>query len=90
MLIPVRRCLQALELEINSHEQLIESVTNTAEELIENGHYASKDIQVKLDHLLTMLRELEELASERRTKLLDAVESQMVITSPWQCLYYVE
>ena len=78
------RCLQALELEINSHEQLIESVTHTAETLIENGHYASKDIQVKLDHLLTTLRELKEVAAERRVKLLDAVESQMVRTGPWQ------
>ena len=77
------RCLQTLELEIKSHEQLIESVTNTAEKMINDGHYAARDVQEKLDDLLTHLRELKELAAERRVKLLDAVESQMVMNTTW-------
>jgi len=75
------RHLQALESEINSHEQLIESVAATAEKMINDGHYAAKDVREKLDDLLTQLRELKGQAAERRVKLLDAVESQMVMST---------
>ena len=71
--------LQALESEIVSHEPLIEAVANTAHHMVENKHYASQEVSERLDNLHAQLQQLKTLAAERRAKLLDAVESQMVI-----------
>ncbi len=69
---------QALEAEIVSHEPLIEAVANTAHHMVGREHYASQDIQTRLDSLQSQLQELKDLASARRLKLLDAVEAQQV------------
>ncbi len=61
-----------------AHEPLIEAVANTAHHMVGREHYASQDIQSKLDSLQSQLQELKDLASQRRVKLLDAVESQQV------------
>ena len=92
VLAPTTMCrhLQALESEINSHEQLIESVAATAEKMINAGHYAAKDVREKLDDLLTQLRDLKGQAAERRVKLLDAVQSQMVMSTALLSDYYVK
>lgn len=72
-------CLaQALESEIVSHEPLIESVANTAHHMVEKNHYASSEVQGRLDHLQSQLQQLKDLAAQRKARLLDAVESQMV------------
>ncbi len=64
-----------------SHEPLIEAVANTAHHMVKSKHYASQNIQENLDDLQNQLQELKDLAAERRMKLLDAVESQMVSTT---------
>lgn len=69
---------QALESEIISHEPLIEKVANTAHVMVGKGHYASADIQGRLDELQAQLQHLKDLSVERRDKLRDAVDSQMV------------
>ncbi len=69
-----------------SHEPLIEAVANTAHHMVGREHYASHDIQTKLDSLQSQLQELKDLASARRLKLLDAVESQQVTV---QCFVLV-
>ena len=69
---------QALESEIVSHEPLIESVANTAHHMVEKEHYAKNDVQSRLQDLQRQLQELKDLAAERKLKLTDAVESQMV------------
>ncbi|XP_064623906.1 spectrin beta chain, non-erythrocytic 2-like isoform X3 [Lineus longissimus] len=67
---------QALESEIITHEPLIESVVNSAQNMFNNKHFASTDIQERLDDLLKQLKELKDLSAKRRQKLLDALESQ--------------
>ena len=69
---------QALEAEIVSHEPLIEAVANTAHHMVESKHYAATDVSQRLDDLQRQLQKLKDVAAERRAKLLDAVESQMV------------
>lgn len=53
-------------------------VTNTAQHMVENKHYASQDVQTKLEDLQQELQHLKDQASERKIKLTDAVESQTV------------
>ena len=69
---------QALEAEISSHEPLIAKVANTAHHMVEEQHYASRDVQERMDSLQQQLQDLKDVAGQRRSKLLDAVESQMV------------
>ena len=70
--------LQALEKEIVAHEPLIETVTNDGCRMVENKHYASADIQKKLEHLEQQLQELKECAAERKIKLQDSLKAQQV------------
>ena len=70
--------IQALEAEIVAHEKLIEDVNNAAHHMVEKKHYASSDIQNKIEELLGQLHELKSLSATRRQKLTDAVEAQMV------------
>jgi len=46
--------------------------------MVENKHYASGDIQKKLDDLEQQLLELKELAFERKHKLHDSLKAQQV------------
>lgn len=61
-----------------SHEPLIEAVANTAHHMVKNKHFASEDITRRLDDLQSQLQNLKQIAAERKSKLQDAVESQMV------------
>ena len=69
---------QALESEIISHEVLIEGVANAAQHMVNNKHFASADINARLEDLLFQLKNLKDLAAERRVKLADALKSQLV------------
>jgi sugar-specific transcriptional regulator TrmB len=54
--------------------------------MVKNKHFASNDIQKRLDDLLKQLKELKDLSAERRQKLLDALESQTVRNGiDWTC-----
>ena len=70
--------LQALESEIVAHEPLIDAVASAAQRMIKSKHFASHDIEKRLDELHTDLQKLKEVSSARRVKLQDALESQKV------------
>lgn len=67
-----------MEQEIIAHEPLIEAVANTAHHMVANKHYASQDVQAKLEDLQQELQQLKDQAAERKIKLTDALESQTV------------
>ena len=69
---------QALESEMVSHEPLIEKVANTAHQMVSKQHYAAADVQSRQDNLQAQLQHLKDLAAERRDKLNDAYQCQMV------------
>ncbi|XP_041352702.1 spectrin beta chain, non-erythrocytic 5-like isoform X2 [Gigantopelta aegis] len=71
---------QALESEIVAHEPLIDSVANAAQQMIRNKHFASQDIQVRLDELHKQLQSLKMATSTRKIKLQDALEAQKFYT----------
>lgn len=67
---------QALEAEILSQEPLISSLLQRGQQMIRDGHFASEDIESLISMLQKKLVNLRDLASIRRLRLLDAVESQ--------------
>lgn len=69
---------QALESEIVAHEPLIDGVANAAQHMIKSKHFASAEIEKRLDELHSELQQLKEVSSVRRIKLQDALESQKV------------
>ena len=69
---------QALESEIVAHEPLIESVASAAQHMIKSKHFASVEIEQRLEVLHIELQQLKEVSSVRRVKLQDALESQKV------------
>ncbi|XP_052269284.1 spectrin beta chain, non-erythrocytic 1-like isoform X3 [Dreissena polymorpha] len=71
---------QALEAEIVAHEPLIERVAHAAKKMVIGKHFASDDIERRLDELHTELQQLKEVSSMRRAKLQDALESQKFYT----------
>lgn len=72
---------QALESEIVAHEPLIDAVANAAQHMIKSKHFASAEIEKRLDELHSELQQLKEVSSDRRIKLQDALESQKVGTN---------
>lgn len=68
---------QALEAEILSQEPLISSLLQRGAQMIRDSHFASEEIEAQSNGLQKKLINLRDLASIRRLRLLDAVESQM-------------
>ncbi|XP_076441755.1 spectrin beta chain, non-erythrocytic 5-like [Babylonia areolata] len=67
---------QALESEIVAHEPLIDAVATSAQQMIRTKHFASGDIQTRLDDLTHQLRDLKSSTSSRKLKLQAALEAQ--------------
>lgn len=71
---------QALEAEISSQEPIISSLIHRGQQMIQNSHYASEEIE-KCNRLVqTKLAAIRDLASVRRLRLLDAIDSQEFYT----------
>ena len=62
---------------------MMSAVADTAQHMINNKHYACADVSNRLDELQIQLQVLKDYAAQRRAKLLDAVESQMVCEMIW-------
>ncbi|KAK7105089.1 spectrin beta chain, non-erythrocytic 5-like isoform X3 [Littorina saxatilis] len=67
---------QALESEIIAHEPLIDAVATSAQQMIRTKHFATGDIQTRLDDLTHQLRDLKSSTSARKLKLQAALEAQ--------------
>ncbi|XP_033210984.1 spectrin beta chain, non-erythrocytic 1 isoform X3 [Belonocnema kinseyi] len=68
---------QALEAELISREPVVSSLASRASAMIRSGHFASEKIESLSKELQEKLTHLRDLASVRKLRLLDAVESQM-------------
>ncbi|XP_043282558.1 spectrin beta chain, non-erythrocytic 5 isoform X2 [Venturia canescens] len=68
---------QALEAELISREPVVSSLASRASAMIRGGHFASEKIESLSQDLQKRLIHLRDLASVRKLRLLDAVESQM-------------
>ncbi|XP_076681486.1 spectrin beta chain, non-erythrocytic 5 kst isoform X2 [Andrena cerasifolii] len=68
---------QALEAELISREPVVASLVGRATVMVRSGHFASEKIEKLSQELQEKLSHLRDLASVRKLRLLDAVESQM-------------
>ncbi|XP_054271663.1 spectrin alpha chain, non-erythrocytic 1 isoform X2 [Macrosteles quadrilineatus] len=68
---------QVLEAEIASREPVVAALASRAQQMVRSGHFASPRIEASINELQERLVHIRDLASVRRLRLLDAVESQM-------------
>ncbi|OAD53242.1 Spectrin beta chain, brain 4 [Eufriesea mexicana] len=68
---------QALEAELISREPVVTSLISRATVMVRSGHFASEKIEKLSQELQDKLSHIRDLASVRKLRLLDAVESQM-------------
>ncbi|XP_012141419.2 spectrin beta chain, non-erythrocytic 5 kst isoform X2 [Megachile rotundata] len=68
---------QGLEAELISREPVVASLISRATVMVRSGHFASEKIEKLSQELQEKLAHLRDLASVRKLRLLDAVESQM-------------
>lgn len=71
---------QALEAELVSREPVISALSARAQQMSRSNHFASAEIEKKMQHLKHNFERIKDLASVRKLRLLDAVESQTVNT----------
>merc|ERR1719341_1365992 len=67
---------QMLESEIHSHDKVVNSLINKAEQMVRSNHFALDDIKETIKHLNESYNRLRDLSSLRKLRLNDAVESQ--------------
>ncbi|CAH1719477.1 unnamed protein product [Chironomus riparius] len=68
---------QSLESEISSQEPIISSLAHRGHQMIQNGHFASEEIEKCYRLVQTKLAAIRDLASVRRLRLSDAIDSQI-------------
>lgn len=76
---------QALESEILSQEPIISALIHRGQQMIQDGHFANVQIESQCNELQNKLIATRDLASVRRLRLLDAVESQMFYAEANEC-----
>lgn len=69
---------EAVDAEITAHEQLINTVISTAEQLLERDHYAADEIEARCAKLQDSWAELTSLSAARQQKLQDSLKAQQV------------
>lgn len=69
---------QAVETEISSQEPIVSSLLQRGQQMIRDDHYAKATVDSSLGDFQKKLINLRDLASIRRLRLLDAVESQIM------------
>merc|ERR1712223_512113 len=65
----------AMQAEINNHEPRIDAVSQTAQLMVEEGHFASEDIKSRLSTLHDHWNTLKEKANQRRQDLEDSLQA---------------
>ena len=78
---------EAVDAEITAHEQLINAVISTAEQLLERDHYAADEIEARCAKLQDSWAELTSLSAARQQKLQDSLKAQQVETLKFKLTY---
>lgn len=69
---------EAVDSEITAHEQLINTVMSTADQLIEREHYAADEIEARCADLQEKWAELTSLSATRQQNLQESQKAQQV------------
>lgn len=72
---------QALEAELTSREPVISALAARAQQMSRSNHFAASEVETRMQELHKNFEKIKDLASVRKLRLLDAVESQMVCTN---------
>ncbi|XP_056289085.1 spectrin alpha chain, non-erythrocytic 1 [Pseudoliparis swirei] len=67
---------QALQAEITGHDPRIKAVTQKGEAMVEEGHFAGEEVQLKLGELHGRWASLKAKAGQRRQDLEDSLQAQ--------------
>ncbi|KAL0275436.1 UNVERIFIED_CONTAM: hypothetical protein PYX00_003283 [Menopon gallinae] len=68
---------QALEAELVSRGPVISALSSRAQQMSRNNHFAAPEVERKMFEVHKNFERIKDLASVRKLRLLDAVESQM-------------
>ena len=71
---------QTMLTEINNHEPRIDAVSQTAQHMVEEGHFASDDIKYRLGNLHDHWNQLKEKAAQRKQDLDDSLQAHQYFT----------
>ncbi|GFT44789.1 spectrin alpha chain [Nephila pilipes] len=66
---------QAMLAEINNHENRVRSVCQSGEEMVQEGHFASNEIQKRLSNLNEKWQALKDKALQRKQDLEDSLQA---------------
>ena len=66
---------QLIATEIKNHEGRIDAVSQTAQKLVEEGHFAADEIKTKLGELHDHWDQLKERCDQRRQELEDSIQA---------------
>merc|ERR1712223_1907320 len=66
---------QAMQAEINNHEPSIDAVSQAAQHMVEQGHFASEDIKSRLMLLHDHWNQLKEKSAQRKQDLDDSLQA---------------
>ena len=66
---------QAMQAEINNHEPRIDAVSQTAQHMVEDGHFASDEIKSRLGQLHDHWNQLKEKSTQRKQDLVDSLQA---------------
>uniref|UniRef100_A0A0K8TCJ0 Spectrin alpha chain n=1 Tax=Lygus hesperus TaxID=30085 RepID=A0A0K8TCJ0_LYGHE len=67
---------QNFEQELNANHSRIEEITNTGQELLNSGHYASDRIRDRMEEIINLWETLENATEKKGTKLQEASQQQ--------------
>ena len=67
-----------MDAEITAHEQLINTVVSTADQLIEREHYAADEVEARCADLQEKWAELTSLSATRQQNLQESQKAQQV------------
>jgi len=71
---------QAMQVEINNHEPRIDAVSQTAQHMVEEGHFATEDIKGRLGQLHDHWNQLKEKSVQRKQDLEDSLQAHQYFT----------
>ena len=66
---------QAMQAEINNHEPRIDAVSQTAQHMVEEGHFASDEIKTRLGQLHDHWNQVKEKSVQRKQDLDDSLQA---------------
>ena len=72
--------LNDCQVEINNHEPRIDAVSQTAQHMVEEGHFATDDIKGRLGQLHDHWNQLKEKSVQRKQDLEDSLQAHQYFT----------